>query len=107
MHRFSGFYTVTPFSSLQERSKQVKDLERQKSRDVVNELSSVFTTTTRSTTSRSQQQPQQQAQIVTGTPIRGPQPDEVRTEDIVTPVKKLSSLTMLIQFKAAPRRIEL
>jgi hypothetical protein len=59
-----------------ERTKQVKDLERQKSRDVVNELSTVFTTTTRTTTQQRQGQ-QQQMQIVTGTAIRGPQPDEV------------------------------
>merc|ERR1719259_435106 len=75
-----------------ERSKQVKDLERQKSRDVVNELSSVFTTTTRSATSRSQQQHQQQAQIVTGTPIRGPQPDEfVVSEELPEALAKLEA----------------
>jgi len=74
-----------------ERSKQVKDLERQKSRDVVNELSSVFTsTTTRSMTQRPQQQPQQQ--IATGTPIRGPQPDEfVVSEELPEALAKLEA----------------
>ena len=43
----------------------------------MNELSTVFTTSTRTATQRPQQQPQQQTQIVTGAPIRGPQPDEV------------------------------
>merc|ERR1712168_159185 len=75
-----------------ERSKQVKDMERQKSRDVVNELSTVFTTTTRSTTQRPQQQPQQQTQMVSSAPIRGPQPDEfVVSEELPEALAKLEA----------------
>merc|ERR1712142_975574 len=71
-----------------ERSKQVKDMERQKSRDVVNELSTVFTTTTRSTTQR----PQKQMQSVSGAPIRGPQPDEfVVSEELPEALAKLEA----------------
>merc|ERR1712142_580370 len=73
-----------------ERSKQVKDLERQRSRDVVNELSTVFTTTTRTATQQRQPQPQQQ--IVTGTLIRGPQPDEfVVSEELPEALAKLEA----------------
>merc|ERR1712142_50142 len=72
--------------------KQTKDLERQKSRDVVNELSTVFTTSTRTATQRPQQQPQQQTQIVTGAPIRGPQPDEfIVSEELPEALAKLEA----------------
>merc|ERR1711990_659557 len=75
-----------------ERTKQTKDLERQKSRDVVNELSTVFTTSTRTATQRPQQQPQQQTQIVTGAPIRGPQPDEfIVSEELPEALAKLEA----------------